>query len=170
MLFASQYALTTSDFAFLSSYRIAGEKDHEVEQRQVRFRAYNYLKNLRLVESYDYYEGVILAMVSAKFKRIIGFGFQNLTGFANNAIHGYPVAWPFILKAFRYYEFWDLITAEDTKGSFIKKVNEFSQVGKPPPIVLIDLIESLFPEVFTGNVPTSSWINAEDINNNSTAS
>jgi len=160
LLFINKYILSESDKAYLCRTMIVEGAPYLREQYILRIFAYNTLRDYRLIEQYDRSEGPMLTILSAKHNRIIGMGFTNFLGLANNAIQHYKTLWPFIEQVFIQYGLWDNLMQSDKKGTFKKKLDEYNEIRDE-----IDnsgssyeLMIKLFPEIFQPEANSMEWI------------
>jgi len=159
LIFINNYSVSATDLKYLKNrYAINGSTTIE-EMQLVQILTYNQLKNGTLIEICDQMEGPILTILSAKQGRIIGFGFKNWISLANNAIHNYKRSWEFIKRAFILFEKWDVINAEDKKGSFRAKQEKFTNTFSEDRILpSFHVLERLFPELSNPSAKSPKWI------------
>lgn len=157
LMFANDYKLTGSDNNYITSCVISHESRQEREMRIIKIHAYNYLKKLHLIEPYDKLEGSIMAMLTAKHNRIIGFGFKNFIEVANNAIHNYKNVWHYIERVLRHYKRWDSLIASDTNGTFREKLQAYKDENIERDHQAEVILIKLFPVVFDPNATSGEW-------------
>lgn len=164
LMFSNGYVISDSDRTYLQQSVRSEETLFVREARILKLYAYNILKDKTLIELYDRIDGTMLTILSAKFRRVIGMGFANFLGMANNAIQNYKTTWPFIEQSFKHFGIWDDILELDKKGTFKKKLSEYYNSDKNDShldqsyLVLI----RLFPGVFESKLSSFEWLNDPD--------
>lgn len=157
LMFDNGYNLTGSDNDYITSCVIPNESRQERELRIIKIHAYNYLKQLHMIELYDKLEGAVMAMLTAKHNRIIGFGFRNFIEVANNAIHNYTDVWHYIERVLRHYKMWDVLIESDTNGTFREKLRAYREGNVDKSHEAEAILIRLFPVVFDPSTNTGEW-------------
>lgn len=161
LMFTRNYKLTENDFQFLMTFKFHQEFESERLRMIIRVLAFNRLRSIHPMETYQEIEGTVLVILSAKFQRIIGYRLNNFISLANNSIQYYKATYTFIEQAFKYYKLWDIIQAEDEKKTFKTKHDAFladktlkyNERG-------LAVLRILFPDV-AGQNSQSEWIKLE---------
>ncbi|PZQ94503.1 MAG: hypothetical protein DI539_30970, partial [Flavobacterium psychrophilum] len=157
LMFDNGYKLTGSDNDYITSCVIPNESRQERELRIIKIHAYSYLKQLPMIELYDKLEGAVMAMLTAKHNRIIGFGFKNFVEVANNAIHNYKDVWHYIERVLRHYKRWDVLIESDTNGTFREKLRTYQEENVEKDYEAEAILVRLFPIVFDPDTNTGEW-------------
>jgi len=164
LIFHHGYTLTNSDRMFLKGFSFHNEMPTLRSQRIINIYAYNAIGQKMYIDWFEKITGTVYTILSAKFNRIVGHGFNNFISLANNAIHSYKTTYTFIEQAFKYYKVWDKVMAEDQKKTFFRKHEEYlADRNRSTDLQGYYVLKILFPEVFNPSGKSVEWIKLDDI-------
>ncbi len=105
------------------------------------------LNDLLKIEKAFAKEKVLLALLSFKLGKPVGFNYPNLHGLANNAIQYYREYGDLILIAMKYYNIYDDVKKRDKKGTFNLKVQEFNKFKPIQDKDFNEIVFEIYPEL-----------------------
>ena len=140
------YELNSNDREKINNFLSAPEKIF-------LFEICNRLINRRLTPHVFEHSKVIFIIESAKRQKLIGYKYKKKkwVQLANAAIQYYKEYWEYIELAFKYYNTWELVEQEDTKGSFSRKLHYYYLEMPQQNFELDELVKELYPEIYTEN-------------------
>ncbi|MBE0651829.1 MAG: hypothetical protein IH595_13430 [Bacteroidales bacterium] len=117
------------------------------------FETCNRLNNRSLTSQVFKHSEIIFIIESAKKQELIGYKYKKKkwVQLANIAIQYHTEYWEYIESAFKYYNTWNLVEQEDTKGSFSRKLHNYYSEMPHQDFELDELITELYPEIYTEN-------------------
>lgn len=159
LLFSNQYVISDSDKLYIYRSMTVEGAPYLREQYILRILAYNTLRDYSLIQQYDRSEGQMLTILSARHNRIIGMGFTNFLGLANNALQHYKILWPYIEQVFIQYGLWDNVIKSDKKGTFKRKLDEYNEIRDTIDNTELsyELMIRLFPDIFRPEADATKW-------------
>lgn len=101
-----------------------------------------------LVDPIFYHSNVFFTLSSLQQGRIIHFKLKGWKNIAINAVQNYKQHWPYVELAMKKYGIWDLVIADDQKGTFLRKLEAFYAQAPEPDHTLSEVIRICYPEIF----------------------
>ena len=145
-LFQAGYKLTFSDNLKLSELK---EKRKISEEDFYILKFCNRLTDKNLVSDVYHFSKLLFIIESASKDELITFNFKGnkWVSFANNSIQYYAEYWEYIELAFKRFGLWDKLIQLDTKGTFLKKVEQFYSNMPRQKYDFDEVFNDLYPEI-----------------------
>lgn len=146
-LYRRGYINTKSDEKFLIDFYKTKISSQQILELWFLARICFKLKNHEKIEKAFEKMNIILAIISFKQGKPIGFNYPNLLGVANNAIQFYREHGDLMLYAMKYYKVYDEIKNRDKKGTFKLKEEDYAKYKPVQDIEFNEIAFEIFPEL-----------------------
>ena len=149
LLFLRGYILSDSDKNYLKTEFNNPQTDNNKKEKILISTIYHKLKNRELILKVSDIEKILFTIYSIKCNKIIGFGFNNFTALANNALTYYNNFYNVFHQALKCYnEKYHLYDELRKKTSFLNKEQNIINNMPHQKTEYNDIFKIVFPEIF----------------------